>query len=96
MKVLSQTSTESAAERHFSAIDVIQPKRRASLSARSLQKRSFARAEIHNEIAQRAADFDALKLSTDAHLERHVESGQSDAAFADVIEPSNPGSDDDE
>ena len=30
------------------------------------------------------------------HLERHVESGQSDAAFADVIEPSNPGSDDDE
>ena len=31
-----------------------------------------------------------------AHLEPHVESGQSDAAFTDVIEPSNPGSDDDE
>ena len=54
MKVLGQTSTESAAERHFSAVEVIQPKNRASLTPATLKQRTFVRAEIQAELAKRS------------------------------------------
>lgn len=55
IRVLSQTSTESAAERRFSAVEVVQPKFRATLGIRSVQKRAFVRAQINSEIADYAA-----------------------------------------
>ena len=79
-KVLSQTSTESAAERHFSAVEVIQPKIRASLSAESVRKRTFVRAEIAGELAAREAvlyqmhnadDLDAIESSGIGHDAYH-------------------------
>lgn len=53
--MLSQTSTESAAERHFSAVEVVPPIFRATLSIRSVQRRAFVRAKINSEIADYAA-----------------------------------------
>ena len=65
MKVLSQTSTASPSERHFSAVEVVQPKTRASLSAESLRKRTFLRAEILSELATRSATAFALLAAND-------------------------------
>ena len=83
MKGLSQTSTESAAERHFSAVEIIQPKVRATLSPQSIQKRAFVRAEIHGTIARDAAKMVALLTPED--LDRHETSGRPD----DVYHPRN-------
>ena len=55
IRVLSQTSTESAAERNFSAVEVVPPNFRATLSIRSVQKRAFVCAQINSEIADYAA-----------------------------------------
>ena len=84
IKVLSQTSTESAAERHFSAVEVVQPKTRASLSPSSLEKRTFVRAEIQGELATRRVGA----LLTIEDLDRHEASGRDDAAFAE--QPEDP------
>ena len=81
LKVLSQTSTESAAERHFSAVEVVQPKGRASLSAESLKKRTFIRAEIHAELARQAATVRAILTVED--LDAHNTSGRDD----DIVVP---------
>jgi hypothetical protein len=81
IKVLSQTSTESAAERHFSAVEVIQPKMRAALNPESLQKRSFLRAEIHGELASRGTT--ALTLLTVADVEAHEASGKGSSSYHD-------------
>ena len=87
IKVLSQTSTESAAERHFSAIEVIQPKVRASLTPESVQKRSFVRAEIQGAIARTACTISALHTPDD--LEDHDASGRSDGTYHDISDISD-------
>ena len=77
MKVLSQTSTESAAERHFSAVEVVQPKGRASLTPESVKQRTFLRAEIQGDIASRAVGT----LLTIEDLERHEARGGDDSVY---------------
>lgn len=54
---------ESVAKRHFSAVEVVQPKFRATLGIRSVQKCAFVRAQINGEIADYAA---ALRPLLDA------------------------------
>lgn len=76
IRVLSQTTSESAAERHFSAVEIVQPKTRASLSAESLKRRTFVRAEIQRSLANRT--FNALLHTED--LERADATLDSDTA----------------
>ena len=79
MKVLSQTSTESAAERHFSAVEVVQPKGRAALTPQSVKQRTFLRAEIQGDIASRAVGT----LLTIEDLEQHEARGGDDSVYHD-------------
>jgi hypothetical protein len=81
MKLLSQTSSESAAERHFSTIEQIQPKMRASLSVPSVRKRSFVLAEIHSSIDRRAS-----VLLTANDLDEHEAGSRPDSLYSDLSE----------
>lgn len=76
MKVLSQTSTESAAERHFSLVELVQPKLRASLSPKSINDRAFVRAEIQAELASHSVNA----LLTVEDLERYDAAAGEDGA----------------
>ena len=84
IKVLSQTSTESAAERHFSAVQVVQPKTRATLTADSLRKRTFVRAEILSELATNSASAFALLAADD--LGRFEDAGHEAEMYHDMTE----------
>jgi hypothetical protein len=50
MKVLSQVSAQTAAERHFSAVSLVEQDQRMSMTSQN--QRTFVRAEIRREVAR--------------------------------------------
>jgi len=61
LEVLSQTATESPAERHYSELDLTQHEKRAKMDPKKAGRLTFIKSEIHETIATRSNNFETPK-----------------------------------